>query len=85
MERKTATGDLSLSILKTAKLLISLFCPLDFKKSKWTHYTLLRKVVSPGGFGLVDKAGALPTAKGMDMWTMGYAHRGRASHGLWIG
>ena len=26
MERKTATGDLSLSILKTAKLLISLFC-----------------------------------------------------------
>ena len=29
------------------------------------------------GFGLVDKAGALPTAKGMDMWTMGYAHRGR--------
>ena len=37
------------------------------------------------GFGLVDKAGALPTAKGMDMWTMGYAHRGRVSHGLWIG
>ena len=42
------------------------------RRSGWLigfRLCITRKIACRG-FGLVDKAGALPTAKGMDMWTM---------------